>query len=340
MSRSGEQTGAPGWSPNAAASGLVSRREAGLRLVGSLAGLAGARSAWAQAGSKPRGLDGARRVLYLGDSITYAGQYVEWVETGWRLHPGSRAVEMLNVGLPSETVSGLSEPGHAGGQFPRPDLHERLDRVLAKIRPDLAIVCYGMNDGIYLPFAEERFRPFREGLERLRQKCAAAGIRVIHVTPPVFEEKRAKSPGYADTLDRYAAWMVSQRQAGWEVIDIHAVLRAHLEERWKTDPGYFLSGDGVHPGETGHWLMARTILAHLGVSEVAADAEAAAMVRRHPQGAAVLAKVQARQRLLRDAWLTETGHQRPGMGRGVPMTEATAKAEAWEREIEALLKRA
>jgi len=33
--------------------------------------------------------------------------------------------EILNLGLPSETVSGLSEPNHAGGAFPRPDLHER-----------------------------------------------------------------------------------------------------------------------------------------------------------------------------------------------------------------------
>lgn len=318
---------------------MAARRLArGAALAGALAGLGRIPAALAEGQSGPRGLEGARRVLFLGDSITYAGQYVEWVETGWRLHPGSRAVEMLNVGLPSETVSGLSEPGHAGGQFPRPDLHERLDRVLAKVRPDLAFVCYGMNDGIYLPFAEERFRPFREGLERLRRKCAAAGVQVIHVTPPVFEEKRARSPGYADTLDRYAGWLVAQRKAGWEVIDIHAVLRAHLEKQWETDPGYFLSGDGVHPGETGHWLMARTILVHLGVPEVAGDAGPSAMVGRHPQGAAVLAKVQARQRLLKDAWLTETGHQRPGMGRGVPIAEATAKAEAWEREIQALLK--
>src|SRR4051794_28039113 len=82
-------------------------------------------------------LDGVRRVVFLGDSITYAGGYIEFVEAYLRVkHPGLRT-EFLDLGLPSETVSGLSEPGHAGGKFPRPDLHERLERVLDKAKPDL-----------------------------------------------------------------------------------------------------------------------------------------------------------------------------------------------------------
>ena len=36
--------------------------------------------------------------------------------------------DILDLGLSSETVSGLSEPGHAGGAFPRPCLKERLER--------------------------------------------------------------------------------------------------------------------------------------------------------------------------------------------------------------------
>ncbi len=69
---------------------------------------------------------GVRRVVFLGDSITYSGQYLEYVEARLRLNEPTNRLEFLNLGLPSETVSGLSEPGHAGGQFPRPGLHERL----------------------------------------------------------------------------------------------------------------------------------------------------------------------------------------------------------------------
>ena len=73
------------------------------------------------------------------------------------------ATSFSTSGLPSETVSGLSEPGHAGGAFPRPDLHERLERVLEQTRPDLIVACYGMNDGIYHPFTEARFEKYQAG---------------------------------------------------------------------------------------------------------------------------------------------------------------------------------
>ena len=77
----------------------------------------------------------AKRIVFVGDSITYGGGYIEFIEAAMiAAHPDEEHV-VLNIGLPSETVSGLSEDGHAGGKFPRPDLHERLDRVLAKSKP-------------------------------------------------------------------------------------------------------------------------------------------------------------------------------------------------------------
>ena len=89
-----------------------------------------------------------QRVLFLGNSITYSGQYVADIEAYYRLVHPTLEIEWINVGLPSETVSGLSEEGHADGAFPRPDLHERLERVLKQTQPDLVFANYGMNDGI------------------------------------------------------------------------------------------------------------------------------------------------------------------------------------------------
>ncbi len=109
----------------------------------------------------------ARTIVFLGDSITFGGGYVAGFEA-WLLTTGFRPLPLVvNVGLPSETVSGLSEEGHAGGEFPRPDLTERLDRVLRLAKPDLVFACYGMNCGIYEPLNEERFRRYREGIEKL-----------------------------------------------------------------------------------------------------------------------------------------------------------------------------
>src|SRR5882757_7566798 len=112
-------------------------------------------------------LPGVKRILVLGDSITYSVQYVDDLELYLFCRYPGRKFEVINVGLPSETVSGLTEDGHAGGKFPRPDLHERLDRVLAKTKPDLVLACYGMHDGIYLPLDEERYAKFRDGILKL-----------------------------------------------------------------------------------------------------------------------------------------------------------------------------
>src|SRR3954464_10962111 len=82
-----------------------------------------------------------KAILFLGNSITWGGNYVNDIEAYLRAQYPSRQWEFINVGLSSKTVSGLSEPGHAGGSFPRPDLHERLERVLEQAKPDLVFAC-------------------------------------------------------------------------------------------------------------------------------------------------------------------------------------------------------
>lgn len=64
----------------------------------------------------------AKRIVFLGDSITYSGEYVSYLELYLLKEFPERDYDIIDVGLPSETVSGLSEPGHAGGAFPRPDI--------------------------------------------------------------------------------------------------------------------------------------------------------------------------------------------------------------------------
>lgn len=67
--------------------------------------------------------DGVKKVLFLGNSITYAGKYIVDIEAYLMTHYPGQHIQIINMGLPSETVSGLSEPGHANGEFLRPDLH-------------------------------------------------------------------------------------------------------------------------------------------------------------------------------------------------------------------------
>lgn len=281
--------------------------------------------------------ESVRRIVVLGDSITYSGGYVHAVVAYFATRHPQRPLEIVNVGLASETVSGLSEEGHAKGQFPRPDLHERLERVLKATRPDLVIACYGMNDGIYLPLDPERLRRFQDGLLRLRAAVAGVKARIVHVTPPPYDDARGGKTGYGAVLEHYAAWMLAQRAAaGWDVIDANGPLRAAQIARQREEPEFFLARDGVHPGEYGHWLIAREILRYFGARDLDGVESAAAMVAARPNGAKILELVTRRQLLLRDAWLSATGHKRPGVRAGLPLAEAQAKARELDAQLAAL----
>jgi lysophospholipase L1-like esterase len=285
-----------------------------------------------------------KRVLFLGNSITYAGGYVTDIEAYFLTHYPHQSIEFINVGLPSETVSGLSEDGHAGGRFPRPDLHERLARVLNQTQPDLVFACYGMNDGIYLPLDETRFQRFKDGMNWLHDEVVKTGAKIIHLTPPVYDEVRGKSVGYAAVLDRYSDWLLSKRKTTkWEVIDSHYPMKKYLDAHRKIEVQFALSGfalaeDGVHIGETGHWIVARQVLLYLGEKAVAKVPDIKTAIAVVPSSEQILRLVQQRQLMMKDAWLTATGHKRPEMKVGLRLEEARAKAAEIEKQIRELMK--
>jgi lysophospholipase L1-like esterase len=264
----------------------------------------------------------AKRVVFLGDSITYGGQYV--VDFSCWLAATHPSIEVLNLGLASETVSGLSEDGHAGGKFPRPDLHERLDRVLKATKPHLVIACYGMNDGIYLPLDEERFKKFRDGMTRLHEAVRKTSPHIIHLTPAAYDA-RGEKPYYDDVLARYSAWLLDQRASGWQVVDIHGWMNKRLAELRRNNPDFTFSRDHVHPDKAGHRVMAQPLLAYFGGTETAAD------------NTELRKLVEKRMVLLRNAWLTATGHKRPGVAPGLPLPEAEKQAAELTKQINALL---
>jgi lysophospholipase L1-like esterase len=298
-------------------------------------------------------LRNARRIVFLGDSITYSGEYVGMFEAALRLSWAERPIECLDLGLPSETVSGLSEPGHASGEFPRPDLHERLDRLLAKTQPDLVIACYGMNCGIYHPYSDERFDAYRQGIRKLRRIVAASQARLVLVTPPVFDpepilehtlpfgsaEYRLPFRNYNQVLDLFAAWLVAAHTEGWEAIDIHYPMSRFLEKRRSAEDDFTLASDGVHLNREGHWLIARELIRRLNAPLVNPDAETVeAGFSAVGPILPLLGTIKQRQTILTDAWLSHIGHKRPGMNAGLPLNEAIEKARVLDLEIQTLAK--
>src|SRR6516165_649457 len=82
--------------------------------------------------SRQFALRDGQRIVFLGDSNTYAGMYVQYLDAYLVTRFPGQKFALINLGLPSETVSGLSEPDHP---YPRPVLRERLDRALSMAKP-------------------------------------------------------------------------------------------------------------------------------------------------------------------------------------------------------------
>lgn len=286
-------------------------------------------------------LDKSRRIVFLGDSITAAGQYVAYFDAWLVAEKGDKAPLVINAGLPSETVSGLSEEGHAGGQFPRPDLAERLQRVLKLTEPDLVIACYGINCGIYEPFDAMRFKRYQHGLKQLKAAVEKAGAAFIAITPPFYDDLRAHKPfSYNAVLDHYSDWLIERRDEGWNVIDLHGPMTKEVKRRREKDAQFTFQPDGVHPNDAAHWFIAGQLIGWFG-DKLAADAatpEAMLKTQAAPQG--LLPLIQKRVNLLRDAYVAAAGHKRPGVAAGLPIDEAKKQAVEISAEISKLLEAA
>lgn len=267
-----------------------------------------------------------RRVVFLGDSITQAGGYVGFTAYYLeRLHP-DRDFDVLGLGLASETLSGLSEEGHAGGKFPRPCLFERLGRLLEKAKPEVVFACYGMNDGIYEPLDKDRFAAFQAGVKRFIDQCKAAGVKQIYlITPPIYDfTPKAGEFNYDAVLAEYAKWEAGLTAPGVTVIDLHAAMRKARDGRAKP-----FSPDMVHPGDDGHLLMARTVLAALG--ERPPD-ETVAAIKADP-----LYKLVEQKRALRSAaWMKHVGYTREKTVKPEPLGTAEADAARVQEKIDAI----
>jgi lysophospholipase L1-like esterase len=267
-----------------------------------------------------------KRVVFLGDSITQSGGYVTFITYYLeKLHP-KKDFDILGLGLASETLSGLSEDGHAGGKFPRPCLFERLGRLLDKAKPEVVVACYGMNDGIYQPLDDARFSAFKKGVAKLIEQCKEAGVKEVYlITPPIYDfTPKDKEFNYDSVLTAYAKWETELKVPGVRVIDLHTAMRKARETR--TEP---FSKDRVHPGDDGHLLMARTVLTALGVK---LPDEGVADIKKDP-----LYKLVAEKRALRSGqWMKHIGYTREAVVAPQPLGTVEADAAKLQEKIDNL----
>lgn len=290
-------------------------------------------------------------IVFLGDSITQGGTYIAYINAYlWSQYP-DRQYNLINLGLGSETASGLSEPDHP---FPRPCIHTRIDRALAESKPDLTFICYGMNDGIYYPPSEDRMLAYKEGMTRLIEKVRATGSPIILLTPPPFdaETRRLKGkplqgPGMAEysykaayqnydqVLENYSDWILQEELDVDRVIDIHTPLKKDIAEHRLTNPAYEY-GDGIHPNNRGHFVFAKTILEELNAPGIATLSDYSDLPANSPMAKA-MPLILNRHNSHSAAWREHVGHSKPNKETVPSLREATSQAKTKEVEIRSVV---
>ena len=257
------------------------------------------------------------RVLFLGDSITYGGDHLFDFQLAYQRIFPEVGVQFVNLGLPSETVSGLSEEGHADGRFPRPVLRKRLARILTEVEPDVIFAAYGINCAIYQPFSEDRFQAYQKGLAQLQEAASARKTRLFFLTPWPYDAQAGGQPiptDYNEVLQRYARWLLSKKADGWSVIDVHTPLVTALADARKSDPEVAFTRDGIHLNPRGSWEATKALAEPFAINILEKNHDnfvksvidlglVASLPDYHAQKNAFATS--------RDEWLRRTRHLRP-----------------------------
>ena len=187
-----------------------------------------------------------KTVLAFGDSLT--------ARSGWvAMLGGYIGTEVINAG-----VGGDSTINAVG----------RLERDVLSKKPDVALVCFGMNDQAQ---SESKKAPnvsldkYRENMVHIIEKLQAIGTDVILIAPhDAYSGKGYYTPGgygldyaYGNMKDFCNVVRELAEEYGCGLIDIYA--EAELEDMTK----FLAAGDGIHQSPEGHKLWAKYVSEYL-----------------------------------------------------------------------------
>jgi lysophospholipase L1-like esterase len=196
------------------------------------------------------------RLVFLGDSITEQLIYTRYVMDYFALRYPDVRITFRNAGWSGDTAPGGLE---------------RLQRDVLSLKPSVVTICFGMNDGGYTSFDQDRYDRYMKGMTGLVQTLKRNGVRVVLLTPGVVDED-IDNKGYNRTLTRYAQG-VKELAASEQiaVFDINALM-GDVQARAKRDnPKFTMLPDSVHPDPPGQALMAYGLLKALGADGTAAS---------------------------------------------------------------------
>ncbi len=198
------------------------------------------------------------RVVFYGDSITDQRLYTVITETYVVTRYPNLDVGFVHSGWGGDKVSG-------GGGGPA-DL--RLQRDVLAYKPTVMTIMLGMNDGLYRAETEETDKTFFSGYKHIVDtvKSAVPGVRITAIQPSPYDDV-TRAPnfpgGYNEVLISFSKWIANYgKEAGLNVADLNTGVVRMLRKANELSPeeAQKIIPDRVHPGFSGHLIMAEELL--------------------------------------------------------------------------------
>ena len=212
-------------------------------------------------------LQSTERIVFVGDSITMQGGFVELISQASQTSPAHANVQVTRHGL-----NGGRVPDMAVGKTPWGEI-KPFAEILATDKPTILVLYLGINDVMHSPGTSPE--DFESGLTDMLTAAQAAGATVVLATPAVNGENidpeaedQQKLASYAEitrqVAERNGATLCDLRQAFVDYLQEHNAAQARSG---------LLTYDGVHMSAEGNRLIAELMASALAKAAQARQAK-------------------------------------------------------------------
>jgi lysophospholipase L1-like esterase len=219
------------------------------------------------------------RVVFYGDSITDQRLYTVITETYIVTRYPNLKVTFVHSGWGGDKVSG-------GGGGP---IDERLRRDVLPYDPTVVTIMLGMNDGLYRAETEANDHVYFDGMRHIVEslKAAKPNVRIVLIQPSAYDDvtRLPSFPGgYNEVLLSFSKWLANYAaEKSLETADLNRPLTAMLRNANEISPedAKKIIPDRIHPGFSGHLIMAEQLLKSWNARPVVASVT----IEASPKGA-------------------------------------------------------
>jgi lysophospholipase L1-like esterase len=190
------------------------------------------------------------RLAICGDSITEQKMYSRMIETYLTVCRPDLKISVRQYGWGGETASGFLA---------------RMTNDCLRFHPTVATTCYGMNDHGYGPYNEGIGKLYREKSTAIVRSFKATGARVVQGSPGCVSHKPVELNTNLCQLRNIGVEIAEAEKTSFADV-FWPMLTAEFKAHQIYGTNYWIAGDdGVHPGWSGHTVMAYAFLKALGL---------------------------------------------------------------------------